>query len=244
MSDPDLADLLERAGAATPVSAPPFGAIAAGARRRRRLRLAGVSGLAIVVVAVVVALATALPGLPGRGVLPAGPPAAPTDAAPRVPDRGNLPTDEELAVYVGRLEATVLPVLDDLRVEYFMDEPGCAGLTYDRTPPRDFVNGDPAHCGGSTDDPHPFDDVVRADHRRMAEALAESGTPIERAGGTFSAGELRGGFFMSTDRAPFATSWELIYDADAQAPRAPGGLITIVAPVPGKPGWWFQCCAD
>ena len=78
----------------------------------------------------------------------------------------------------------------------------------------------------------------------MAQALAASGTPIERAGGTFSAGELRGGIFMSTDRAPFATSWELIYDADAQAPRTPGGLITIVAPVPGKPGWWFQCCAD
>jgi hypothetical protein len=245
MSDPDLAELLERAGAATPVSAPPYGAIAAGARRRRRLRLAGLSGLAAVTLAVIVALATALPGVPGGGaVQPAGPPAAPTSAAPAVADRGDLPSDAELAGYVSRLEATVLPVLEELKVEYFMDEPGCAGLTYDRPAPRDFTNGDPEDCGGSTDDPQPFDDSVRADHARIAAALEESGTPIERAGGTFGADELRGAFFMSTHRAPFATTWELMYDADAQQLRSPGGMVTIVSPVPGKPGWWFQCCSD
>jgi hypothetical protein len=244
MSDPDLAELLERAGAATPVSAPPLGAIAAGARRRRRLRFVGLSGVATATLAVVVALALALPGGPGAGgVRPAAPAGSPTGAAP-APDRGDLPSDAELADYVSRLEATVLPVLEELQVEYFMDEPGCEGITYDRAPPRDFTNGGPEHCGGSTDDPQPFDATVRADHARVAAALKESGTPIERTGGTFRDGELRGGFFMSTHRAPFATSWELMYDADAQQPRAPGGMVTIVAPVPGKPGWWFQCCSD
>ena len=71
-----------------------------------------------------------------------------------------------------------------------MDEPDCAGLTYDRPPPRDFANGDPAHCGGSTDDPQPFDDVVRADHARIAAGPGGVRGPIERAGGTFSADEL------------------------------------------------------
>ena len=244
MSDPDLVELLERAAEATPVSAPPLGAIAAGARRRRRLRLLSLSGLAVVTLAVIVGLAAALPGGSGGGVLqPGAPPAAPTKAAPEVPDRGDLPSDAELAAYVSRLEATVVPVLEELKVEYFMDEPDCAGMTYDRPAPRDFTSGDPEHCGGSTNDPKPFDDVVRADHARVAAALERSATPIERAGGTFSADELRGAFFMSTHRAPFSTSWELIYDADAQ-PRTPEGMVTIVARVPGKSGWWFQCCSD
>ncbi|HEU5455098.1 MAG TPA: hypothetical protein VFU85_05375 [Nocardioides sp.] len=244
MSDPGLAALLERAGEGTHVNAPPLGAIAAGARRRRRLRRLALSGVAVVTLAVIVALAAALPGGSGGGVLePAAHPTAPTQAAPDVPDRGDLPPDAELTDYVSRLEATVVPVLKELKVEYFMDEPDCAGMTYDRPPPRDFTSGDPEHCGGLTNDPKPFDDVVRADHARVSAALKQSGTPIERAGGTFSAGELRGAFFMSTHRAPFATSWELIYDADAQG-RTPEGMVTIVAPVPGKPGWWFQCCSD
>lgn len=245
MSDPELAELLERVGAATPVSVPPLAGIAAGARSRRRRRLVGLSGLALATLAVVVGLGTALLGVAGRDLgQPAAPPAAPTDTAPAVPDRGDLPSDTELAGYVARLETTVLPVLEELQVEYFMDEPSCANLTYNRYPHGDFTDGDPEHCGGSTDEPEPFDEVVRADHARVAAALEESGTPIERAGGRFISGELRGGFFMSTHRAPFATSWELIYDPENLQPHTPGGLLTIVTPVLGEDGWWFQCCAD
>jgi hypothetical protein len=46
--------------------------------------------------------------------------------------RGDLPSEAEKAEQIGRLKATVLPVLEDLKVEYFMDAAGCAILTYPR----------------------------------------------------------------------------------------------------------------
>jgi hypothetical protein len=154
--------------------------------------------------------------------------------------QGDLPSDAEKAEYVASLETTVLPVVEDLQVAYVMDEAGCANLTYRR---GDFIDGDPEHCGGSTDDPAPFDDVVRADHARLAAALEESRTPIERAAGKFTARDLRYAFFMSTHGAPFATSWELLYDPDDLYPKTATDLVTF-APVPGEDGWWFACCAD
>lgn len=62
--------------------------------------------------------------------------------------RGDLPSATEKAEQIGRLEATVLPVIEELQIAYFMDEPDCANLTYPR---GDFIDGDPELCGGSTD---------------------------------------------------------------------------------------------
>ena len=155
--------------------------------------------------------------------------------------RGDLPSEAEKADQIWRLEATVLPVLEDLKVEYFMDASGCAILTYAR---GDFVDGDPEDCGGSTGRPVQFDDVARADHELVKAALAVSGTTIERVGGTFSSdGRVRWAFFMSTHGAPFATSWSLEYDP--QGTRSPGhaGIVTLT-PVEGEQDWWFACCAD
>jgi hypothetical protein len=155
--------------------------------------------------------------------------------------RGDLPSEAEKAEQVARLEATVLSVIEDLRVEYFMDEPGCAILTYPR---GDFTDGDPEHCGGSTDSPVQFDDVARADHERIKAALEASGTPIERVGGTFLGdGGVKGAWFMSTHGAPLATSWSLEFDpGDAHSPGR-RGMVTVT-PVEGEHDWWFACCAD
>jgi hypothetical protein len=155
--------------------------------------------------------------------------------------RGDLPSGAEKAEQIGRLEATVLPVLKDLKVEYFMDAAGCAILTYSR---GDFFDGDPEDCGGSTDRAVQFDDVARADHQLIKAALAASGTPIERVGGTFlSDGRLRWAFFMSTHGAPFATSWSLEYDPEGTGSPWPAGTVTLT-PVEGEQDWWFACCAD
>ena len=96
--------------------------------------------------------------------------------------QGGLPTDVELAQQIERLETTLLPVVEGLQVEYFIDEPGCANLTYPR---GDFIDGSPDSCGGSTSHPVPFDDIARADHERIKVALEASQTPIERVGGRF-----------------------------------------------------------
>ena len=153
--------------------------------------------------------------------------------------RSDLPSDAERVEYVARLEATVLPVIADQQVVYFMDEPDCAILTYSR---GDFIDGDPEDCG-STDDPHLFDDVARDDHDRLAAALVESQTPIEQTGGRFTGRDLRFVFFMSTQGAPFATSWEILYDPDDLYPKTATDLVSFT-PIPEQDGWWFVCCAD
>lgn len=155
--------------------------------------------------------------------------------------RGDLPSEAEKAEQIGRLKATVLPVLEDLKVEYFMDAAGCAILTYPR---GDFFDGDPEDCGGFTDRAVQFDDVARADHQLIKAALAASGTPIERVGGTFlSDGRVSWAFFMSTHGAPFATSWSLEYDPEGTRSPGPAGIVTLT-PVKGEQDWWFACCAD
>ena len=155
--------------------------------------------------------------------------------------RGDLPSEAEKAAQIERLKATVLPVIEDLQVEYFMDVAGCANLTYPR---GDFIDGDPEDCGGSTGRSVQFDDVGRADHQLIKDALAASGTSIERVGGTFlSDGGVRWAFFMSTDGAPFATSWSLEYDPEGTRSSWSWGVVTLT-PVEGEQDWWFACCAD
>ena len=155
--------------------------------------------------------------------------------------RGDLPSEAEKAAQIERLKATVLPVIEDLQVEYFMDVHGCANLTYPR---GDFIDGDPEDCGGSTGRSVQFDDVGRADHQLIKAALAASGTPIERVGGTFlSDGRVRYAWFMSHHGAPFATSWALEYDPGGTRAPGPAGMVTLT-PVEGEQDWWFACCAD
>ena len=165
---------------------------------------------------------------------------APTEATPTVSIRDDLPSDAEKAEYIASLETTVLPVSKTCRSSTSWTSP----IAQTSPNPRgDFIDGDPEHCGGSTDHPAPFDDVVRADHARVADALAESRTPIERAGGKFIAGDLRYAFFMSTQGAPFATSWDLLYDPEDLQPKTATELVTFT-PVSGEDGWWFVCCSD
>jgi len=155
--------------------------------------------------------------------------------------RGNLPSEAEKAQQIARLEATVLPVVEDLHVRYFMDELGCANLTYRR---GDFIDGQRGHCNGSTDSPAQFDDVARADHERIKAALEASGTPIERIGGRFfSDGRVRDAWFMSTHGAPFATSWSLEYYPEGTRSAGTAGIVTRT-PVEGADDWWFACCED
>lgn len=181
-------------------------------------------GAVVIVAVVIVAVVAAVGGLAVRRAI-----------------RGDLPSEAEKAAQIERLKATVLPVIEDLQVEYFMDVHGCANLTYPR---GDFIDGDPEDCGGSTGRSVQFDDVGRADHQLIKAALAASGTPIERVGGTFlSDGRVRYAWFMSTHGAPFATSWALEYDPEGTRAPGPAGMVTLT-PVEGEQDWWFACCAD
>jgi hypothetical protein len=155
--------------------------------------------------------------------------------------RVHLPSEAEQGDHADRIETTLLPVVEDLQVEYFMDQSGCDNLTYRR---GDFVDGASEDCGGSTDSPAEFDRAARADHERIKAALEVSGTPIERLGGRFSSGgHLRDAWFMSTRGAPFATSWSLEYDPAGTRRQGTEEMVTLTS-VDGRDNWWFACCAD
>ena len=155
--------------------------------------------------------------------------------------RGELPSDVELTEQIERLEAALLPVIEDLQVEYFMDEPECANLTYPR---GDFIDGHPDSCGGSSSRSLPFDAIARADHERIRAALKATQTPIERVGGKFfSNGHIRSAWFMSKHGAPFTTSWSLEYDPTGTRSSGTFGMVTVT-PVKGDDAWWFACCGD
>jgi hypothetical protein len=153
---------------------------------------------------------------------------------------GDLPSEEEQLRQITNLETTVLPIVEELRVEYYMDQDGCTILTYER---GDFVDGEP-DCGGTTSTPVRFDSVARADLERLGAALQASETPVERTGGTFG-GDGRGRtiWFSSSRGAPMGTVWYLEYDPDGTHSAGPQGMVTL-DPVPGKADWWFACCAD
>ena len=155
--------------------------------------------------------------------------------------RGELPSEADRATQVGRIEATVLPIVKDLQVAYFMDERGCLNITYSR---GDFIEGDPQSCGGSTSNPHRFDDVARSDHARIRSALKTSRTYIERIGGRFSSdGQVVSAWFISAHGAPFGTTWSLEYDPGRVRSAGPDGMVTVTR-VQGTDTWLFVCCGD
>jgi hypothetical protein len=59
----------------------------------------------------------------------------------------------------------------------------------------------------------------------------------------FTGRELRYTLLMSPTGAPFAASWELLYDLADLHPKTATDLVAFT-PGPGEDGWWFVCCAD
>ena len=99
------------------------------------------------------------------------------------------------AAQIERLKATVLSSRT-CRSSTSWTCTECANLTYH----GDFIDGDPEDCGGSTGRSVQFDDVGRADHQLIKDALAASGH-IERVGGRFlSDGRVRYAWFLDPPR--------------------------------------------
>ena len=150
--------------------------------------------------------------------------------------RGDLPSEaEKAAEQIGRLKATVLPVLEDLKVEYSADAAGCAILTYPR---GDFFDGIISRTAVASLTERSSSTTLRAPTTTLIKAaLAASGTSIERVGGTFlSGGRLTWAFFMSTHGAPFATSWSLEYDPEGTRSPGSAGIVTLTPVEASKTG--------
>lgn len=196
------------------------------ALRRRRLRRSVVAAAATVAVYVALALAGPL-SVPGLGTV-----TVPGSDAFRV--GGFLPMQppgrDQWHLDVDRLEADVVPVVEEIELSYYLLDPGslfgsgpCRVLEYPRGNYRD---GDPA-CR----DLVPFDAVARADFDEVTEAVARSGVPVERI---YRVGD---GIHVRLKDSSWRYNWEYVYLRGVDAPPAtqwPGEEWTHI-----HGDWWF-----
>lgn len=211
-------------------------AITARARRalrRRRLRASVVSVAAATSVYLALALAgpMAVPGL-GSVAVPG------SDALrPAVRDffPGTVPGPDQWHEDVARLEADVLPVVEELELFYYLLEPGslfdpgeCRILEYPRGQYRD---GDPK-CR----DLVPFDDQARMDFDAVTRAVERSGVSVERI---FRS---RGAIYIRLPDYSWQYNWAYVYLSDVDTPppaRFPGEEWTHI-----RGDWWFHRAHD
>lgn len=147
------------------------------------------------------------------------------------------PGPAQMAAEVARLEQ-VLPVLQELRVTSFTAEDGCSWLVYVRG--AFFEGGDPCQPGTAI----AFDAEARADHARIAQAIATSGAPTGRvlAATVDPRGRMLSVHFLHSAH-PFPWQWEYLYDpGNIEAKLEGGALQTDYIRVDGA--WWFRASLD
>jgi hypothetical protein len=200
---------------------------ARGALRRRRLRnsVLAVAGAATTYLALALAGPLPVPGL-GAVSLPGG-------HALRGVVGGFVPDvlgPDQWHADVDRLEAEVLPVVEDLRVYYYLLHPGpCRVLEYAR---GDYRDGDPEECG----DLVPFDAEARADFDEMTDAVARSDVAVERIFRD------RGGIYVQLEDYSWQYNWEYVYLPDGGSPPATRWPVEEWTHIRGN--WWFHRTHD
>ena len=151
--------------------------------------------------------------------------------SPRPPDPA------QMAAEAGRLEQ-VLPLLEELGVTGFTAEDGCAWVIYARG--GFFDGGESCQPGGAG----PFDDIARADHARLLEAIEAAGAPTRRLlNATIgSDGRLSAALFLHSAH-PFPSYWTYLYDPGNVEPKVDGGRLEV-RHTRVNAGWWFVSSLD
>jgi hypothetical protein len=147
------------------------------------------------------------------------------------------PSSVEMAEETGRLQQ-VLPLLEKLGVTRFTAEDGCTWIIYARG--AFFDGGGPCQPGGAG----PFDDLARADHARLLEALDAAGAPTQRLlDATIGPdGRLATALFAHSAH-PFPSSWAYLYDPADQQPKVDGGRLEVEH-TRVSADWWFVSSLD
>jgi hypothetical protein len=192
-------------------------------RRQRRIRIsaAALSGATVVYLALALAGPVPVPGLgpvsvPGsrtlhglvKDILP-----------PQIPGPYQWPVD------VDRLEAYVLPVVEELNVSFYgPPSHGCRYLEYSR---GGYQDGDGCQEGGNP----PFDAQARADFDRLAAAVERSGVEVERID------RRQAGIHIQLQDTSWQYNWEYAYMPDGSRPpttQRPEVQLTNI-----RGNWWF-----
>lgn len=204
---------------------------ARGVRRRQRRRRLRNSAVAVAG-ALATYLALALVGpVPVPGV---GPVSVPGSHDLRAMIRniipGQPPGPDQWPGDVDRLEAELLPVVEELRVSYYLLHPGpCRVLEYFR---GDYRDGDQEECG----DLVPFDTEVRADFDKVTDAVERSGVAVERIR------RERGAIYIPLEDSSWQYNWEYAYLPDVDSPPATRWPEEEWTHIRGD--WWFHRTHD
>ena len=130
---------------------------------------------------------------------------------------------------VDRLEAEVMPVVDDLHVYYYLLHPGpCRVLDYAR---GDYSDG--PNCG---DNPMPLDARAEADFEALTDAIERSGVAVERIHRD------GGAIYIPLQDYSWQYNWEYVHLSDVDTPpptRWPGEEWTHI-----RGDWWFHRAHD
>jgi hypothetical protein len=195
----------------------------AALRRRRRLRTSVVAMAAGALAYLVLAAAGPLP-VPGLGMVTVPGGGAVHAALVRLVP-GAPPGPDQWGTDVDRLETDVLPVVEDLKLDYYLLEPGpCRILEYPR---GNFRDGDP-----SCQDLVPFDAQARVDFDRVIDGVRRSGVPIERIF------RHDGAIYIQLDDNSWQYNWQYVYLPDGGSPPAtmwPEERWTHI-----RGDWWFH----
>ena len=150
---------------------------------------------------------------------------------------GRQPTPDEMAADAAALQALV-PVVEALQVTDFEQSPWCRNLGYARG-----AFGDLTQDGCERDGTVAFDALALDDHRRVSDAIAASGVPIDRIlSVTYDDdGRLETAWFHHAgDELP--DRWEYLYDPTGVVPKAPEAGRREFARAGAA--WWFVRSED
>jgi hypothetical protein len=154
------------------------------------------------------------------------------------------PSAETQAAEVARLQADVVPVVDELDVTFYLNEgKSCHGIVYRR---GEFRDGDDS-CGTPSEQYGRFDAQVRADFDRISAAIKRSEVNTYRFDALLTGdGALEKVTFPRTDSS-WQWNWTYLYDPGNTVDKSKTqGEPTLSKPTYTKinDSWWLQTAVD
>ncbi len=143
------------------------------------------------------------------------------------------------AAEVARLEAHVVPIVDELDVRFYLDETWSThAITY---PPGEFREGDDSRGSPAASD-RPFDASVRTDFDRVSAAIEASAVDTYRFEASFTPeGALSTASFRRDDSS-LEWNWFYLYDPNDTVAKDPGPGARSLTQI--NADWWLVTEVD
>ncbi|HZM75227.1 MAG TPA: hypothetical protein VFC19_05845 [Candidatus Limnocylindrales bacterium] len=154
------------------------------------------------------------------------------------------PPTQTQADEVARLQAHVVPVVDELKVLFYLDEgSSCNAILYSS---GEFRDGDDS-CGSPTERYGQFDSRVRGDFDRIDAAIGTSKVPTHRFDATFTTGGALREVTFPREDSSWQWNWSYLYDpGDTVAKDLQPGDPKVGVPKYRRinEDWWLVTAVD